>query len=218
MALLNGMARVNLLSQMASGQSVSNTFYVSDSGAGAPPDVAELAALAADIETWFSTTYRNIMLTVDTWQKVTCYQVADPAAPVLIEEASVYPNLAGTHGAGPRTNPDSVSGILSLKTPNASRRYRGHMFLIGPSFTGDMNGDKWDPASGWQTNAIALAAKFAAGIAPAPTWTGSHLSNYELVVFSKAAGIAGDPPVANVSACVIDPYVHWLRSRERGSH
>lgn len=218
MALLNGMVRVNFLSQMASGQSVSNTFYLSNGSAGAPPDVPELTGLATDLQTWFQTTYLNIMLSVDTWQKITCYQVADPAAPVLIEEASVFPNLAGTHGAGPRTTPDSVSGILSLKTPNASRRYRGHIFLIGPSNNGDLSGDKWLPASGWLTNAVALAAKFAAGIAPSPSWTGTHLSHYDLVVFSKAAGIAGDPPVANVSACIVDPYTHWLRSRERGSH
>lgn len=218
MALYNGLARVNFLSQLASGQSVSNTFYVSNAAAGTPPDVTELAGLAADLNTWFTSTYKTTLMTVDTFQKITCYQVTDPTAPVLIEEASVFPNIAGTLTGASRTNPDSVTGVLSFKTPNASRRYRGHIFLSGPNANTDLNGDKIATGSSWWTNAGNLAAKFAAGEMPTPTWTGTHLSHYALVIFSKAAALAAAPSVANVSACIVDPYVHWLRSRERGSH
>lgn len=218
MALYNGVVKVTFLSQLASGQSVSNSFHLSDSGAGSPPDVAELTGLATDLQTYFDTTYRNVLMNADLFQKITCYQVTDPLAPVIIEEASVFPNQAGTGSAGSRSTPDSVAGVMSFKTPNASRRYRGHIILPGPWVNTALLNDKIDQTNNWWTNALALVAKFATGIAPSPTWTGSHLSNYELVIFSKAAALASAASVANVSAVVLDPYVHWLRSRERGSH
>jgi hypothetical protein len=218
MAAFNGLIKATFLSQLASGQSVSNSFHLAQPAGGSPPDVAELTGVATDLQTYFSTTYRNILMNVDTWQKITCYQVSDPLAPIVIEEASVFPNLAGTGSAGSRSTPDSVAGVMSFKTPNASRRYRGHLILPGPWVNTALLNDKIDQTNNWWTNAIALVAKFATGLAPTPTWTGTHLSHYELAIYSNAAALASAPSVSAVSAVVLDPYVHWLRSRERGSH
>lgn len=218
MALYNGLARVNFLSTLGSGQAVSNTFYIAKPGADTPPDFDTLGALATDLKAWFQTSYLACLVAQDTFKQITCYQVTDPTDPEIVEESTVTVAAVGTGNAGPRTTPDSISAIMSLRTPNASRRFRGHLFLPGGWYSGDLNGDVWTISSDtWRTNALALVGKFSDGLLPTVSWTGDDLPDWNLAVFSKAAAIAGVANVANVNACVFDEKVHWLRSRERGA-
>lgn len=218
MALFNGLARVNILSTLRSGQAISNTFHIAKPGASAPPDFTDLGVLATDIAAWFETTYRAVLTSGDTMQKVTCYQVTDPTAIVLEEESSVTIAAVGTGDSNPRTTPDSISAIMSIHTPNASRRFRGHLFLPGQWYAGGLDGDKWLVASDtWRTNALALVAKFSDGLLPSVSWTGTDLPDWNLAIYSKAAALASVASVANANACVLDEKVHWLRSRERGA-
>lgn len=214
---LNGAARVNFLSIAANGQAISNSFHLWDSGAGSSPDYAELAGLATDIQTYLAAAYEDTLTTGDTLSKITCYQVADPSAPEPVLEAAVFPNHVGTLSPSPRTTPMSVAGCIQLKTPVASKRYRGHMLIAGAPANSDLSANKFATGSAWWPKAVAWAAKLATGCAPTPSWTGSHLSTYELSIYSKVAQLAGDPGFAPCTAVIVDPLVHWLRSRERGS-
>jgi hypothetical protein len=217
MALENGMVRVNFLSTLHSGQAVSNTFYLHDDGAGSPPAFDDMVTLANDLDAWFEAFYCALLQEDDLFKSITVYQVADPTAPEPVLEATNHVNSPGTNGAGPRGTPDSIAALLSFKTPNASRRYRGHIFLPGTPDPSDLNGYVYVPTGGWKDARQALALSFAAGIITDITWTGDKLPDYNLVIFSKTAALAGGSPVANVSAVVRDDRVHWLRSRERGA-
>jgi hypothetical protein len=217
MALENGLVRVNFLSRLNSGQAVSNTFYMHDDGAGSPPAFDDMVTLGSDLNDWFGAAYLDMLQEDDLFQSITVYQVADPTAPEAVLEATFHANDAGTSGAGPRGTPDSIAGVISFKTPNASRRYRGHIFIPGPDDPTQLNGDVYVPGGDYLERASILKGNFAAGIIGAITWTGDKLPDYNLVIFSKTAALAAAPAVANVSACVSDNRVHWLRSRERGA-
>jgi hypothetical protein len=217
MALENGMVRVNFLSKLVSGQAISNTFYLHDDGAGAPPAFDDMVTLGEDIGDWFGDAYKGLLQEDDTFQSITVYQVADPTAPEPVLEATNHVNLAGTLGPGPRGTPDSISGLISFKTPNASRRYRGHLFIPGTPDPTDLNGDIFVPTGDYADARTALQGNFQAGIITAITWTGDKLPDYNLVIFSKTAALAAAASTANVSAVINDNRVHWLRSRERGA-
>lgn len=218
MSLFNGLAGVTFLSTAPNGQGISNTFHVSNPGAGSPPDLTELTALGTDLVTWFGTAYRATLGTTSTLVNVTTRQVSDPTTPSVILEAVTVVNGAGSRSVGAGSSvPYSLCGVLSLHTPNASRRSRGHMFLPPCQVSGPLAGNLLNTGDAYYTNAVALAAKFAAGCGVSPTWTGSHLSNYGLVIYSKTAAKVGAPSVSLCSAATINPSVRWLRSRERGT-
>lgn len=218
MALFNGLARVNFSSTLASGQQVSNTFYVGKASLGSPPDLTTLTNLGTDLATWFSTTYRAILDTSAKFDTITVAQVSDPTAPAIGLEVQDAVALAGTRTPAGSVGPQSLCGVIQLKTPNASRRFRGHLFAPPSMNGGDVgSGDKINLASGYGLQLSNLAAKFAAGAGTSPTWTGTTLSTWTLSIYSKRAASLGLASVAICSTAVADGRWHWLRSRERGA-
>ena len=218
MALFNGLAKVTFSSTLASNQQVSNTFYVGKASLGSPPDLTTLGNLASDLQTWFSTTYRAILDTSAKWDSITVYQVPDPTAPAVPLEYQLAVALAGTRTPAGSIGPGSLCGVIQLKTPNASRRFRGHLFAPPSLNGGDVgSGDKINLASGYGLQLSNLAAKFAAGAGTSPTWTGTTLASWTLSIYSKRAASLGLASVAICNTAVADGRWHWLRSRERGS-
>lgn len=214
MGLIDGLAACTILSTYASGQAISNTFHIQDPGAGSPPDLAELTGLANDLDTWFTSTYRAVLLTTDTFKQITCRQVPDPTTPGAVVEAIVVKNQLGTI-AQVRTTPQSASVLMDISTNVAAKWARGHLFLPGAYSGSFMSGDVW--AAGSLTNFDTLVAKWTAGCTLSPTWTGSHLSNYSLAIFSKQQNKIPAPQVTIAFNATRNAKVHWLRSRERGS-
>lgn len=217
MPLLTNLAEVQFLTTMTSGQAVSNTFHISKGAGGSVPTLADLTNLAADIVTYFQTTYQATIATTDTFQSVTVRQVTtDPATDPAAQAQQTVAHV-GTHTLSGSAAPESACAVLRIKTPLASRRSRGHLFLPPGKVAADMAGDVWSAGSTYITNCNNLAAKFATGCLPTPTWTGSTLSAWTLCVYSKTAALAAQPYVTLANAAVVDPKVHWLRSRERGA-
>lgn len=218
MALLDGLAKCTILSKLGNGQAVSNTFHISKSGAGSPPDLTELTDLAVQIGTWFGTSYEAALLAADTLYSVTTYQVTDPVAIVPIEESVNVIAHVGTNGSSGRTAPASTCPVLSLHTAVASRRARGHLFLpptiAGSDFT---TANAYSTGSSNWSNYTALQGKYAAGCGLSPTWTGAELSQWTLCIFSKKAASVGDPSITYCTTASLSTQVHWLRSREKGS-
>lgn len=217
MAAFNGQASLQFLSHTAVAQTVSNTFHVANSGAGSPPDFDALLALATQAAAQFATTYKALMPAASTWDTVVAKQVIDPTTTTVALEATYAVDAVGTRAIAGSGVPNSLCGVLALKTPNASRRFRGHL-MLPPAIDGDaMNGNNWVTSNAYYTAMVAFAAEMAKGTPDGAGWTGSELSNYGLVIYSRTAALAAEPSVANVQTLVVRPKIAWLRSRERGA-
>jgi len=217
MALFNGLARIQLLSSLVTGQGVSNTFYLSKSGAGSPPSLTNLNDLSTQLYTWLGTQYRALLGTNAQFNSISAEQVSDPLSPVTVLKYVNTLNVAGSRTPASPAAPQSATAVMSLQTPNASRRFRGHLFMppfLDPS---NMSGDSWNTGSGNWTSLSSFNSKMNAGCGTSPTWTGAELSGWTLSIYSRTAAMAGDPSVAICSATICSPRIHWLRSRERGS-
>lgn len=218
MPYVTGAVSCNFVGHVASGQAFSNTFHLWDgTTSGDPPDLPALTTLASDLHTYFSTTYLAMLFTTSTWDSIKCSQIsADPKTDPPLE-AFLAVNAAGTRVTGSGTLPDSMCGVMSIKSPIASRRYRGHL-MLPPAFNpADVNGDNFAVSQPYYVAMLALAAKFETGVLPTPTWTGTELAHYTLSLFSRTALTAAEPAMAFATAVVTQPKIHWLRSRERGT-
>lgn len=216
MALVNDVVRVNFLSQLASGQDVSNTFHIANQGSGVP-DLATLQDLANDIDTYFTTTYRAILGTGDTLLAIRTYQQDDDNPPGPYQEYVLNKNLAGT-ATKSGSAPDMAVGLIKLQTSVAKRYARGHMFAPGLFTNTDFsNGDLINGSGAYHTALAALASKYETGCTVTPSWTGSTLSDWSLAIYSKVQDKVPGNIVTICSNAVADTKVHWLRSRGRGS-
>lgn len=216
MSAFNGLAQLQIQGHMADGQAVLNTLHINDVGAGTPPDVTALTNLASDFWAWISGTYLALASTTLTVDQVVARQVSDPTAPVIVLEASHPVGTAGSRGTGARQGPQSLCGIASIKTPNASRRFRGHQFLPPIVDVASLSGNNLDGSGAYATAAAAYVAKLQAGCAPSPTWTGSTLAAWTLCIYSLAAAKLTQPSVAEAQLVTLKSKVSFLRSRERG--
>jgi hypothetical protein len=212
----NGLAQIQIQSHMADGQAVLNTLHINDAGAGSPPDVPTLTALAHEFWTWISGTYLALCTTTCTVDQVVARQVSDPTAPVIVLEAAYPVGTAGSRGTGARQGPTSLCGIASIKTPNASRRFRGHQFLPPIEDVASLSGNNLDGSAAYYTAAAAYIAKLQAGCAPSPTWTGTNLASWTLCIYSLAGAKLSQPSVATAQLVTLKSKVSFLRSRERG--
>jgi hypothetical protein len=105
---------------------------------------------------------------------------------------------------------------VSLKTPVASRRFRGHNFLPPIMDVASLSGNNLDTSAAYWTAAAAYVAKLQTGCAPTVTWTGTNLSAWRLSIYSKKAASLSLPQNADVQLCQLKNKVSFLRSRERG--
>lgn len=201
---------------MVSGQAVSNTFHIADPGAGSPPGFTDLLALADEVNTWLGTEYRQLMSDQCTHDAVIARQVSDPLNPVIVLEATKTVGVAGTRSSTGNHIPEAICAVIAEKTPNASRRFRGHMFAPPAVNQAAVNGDNLATTDAYWTALAAYIAKLQAGCQPTVTWTGTHLASYELSIYSKKAASLGQPNVAAVSLVTPRLKAAWLRSRERG--
>jgi hypothetical protein len=217
MALLNGLVTVNFLSHLSDAQAVSNTFHLSNQGAGSPPDEAHLEALASQLHDQFAVTYRALHVVSSVWDTITCTQVSDGLANDVLLQATFAVAQQGTRTESGTYVPNGLCGVASLKTPNASRRFRGHLMLPPCRTAGSVDGNALNPTNAYYTAAAAFAAEMAKGSPTGAGWTGSELGDYFLAIFSKTAALNGDPAVANVQTVIIRPKASFLRRRERGS-
>ena len=114
--------------------------------------------------------------------------------------------------------PKLASSVLfaSMKTPNASRRFRGHNFLPPIVDVASLSGNVLDPSAAYATAAAAYVAKLQTGCQPSVTWTGTDLSAWSLCIYSHAAAVLSSPSVAAVQLVTLKSKVSFLRSRERG--
>lgn len=217
MAALDGLARITMLGHSASNQVSSNTVHISNDGAGAPPDFNELADLAEQWADQFDTTYRGMGHTTWTWDQVVAKQVIPPGDTTVALEAAFAVAAAGTRtGASPYL-PEAICGCLALKTPNASRRFRGHILLPPALVQTSVSGNNFNPSEPYWTAMGALGTELAKGTPGGSGWTGSALANYNLVVYSSTAQGLSLPSVANVQTLVPRAKVSWLRRREQGA-
>lgn len=216
MPIVPDVAAVQFLGIQADGQASSNTFHVHKSGAGIP-DLPTMLALATDIKAWFDTTYRAMMTTADTWQSIKVSQVIFPTGSGPYGEQLLVVNEAGTVSSS-KSCPESVCGLISLKTNVAKKYARGHLFLPPAWDKADLGAPRvWGTGAVYKTNGIALAAKFAAGCGPTPTWTGTQLSGWTLAIYSKQQDKVAGPAVTDCAGAIFSNTVRWLRSRERGT-
>jgi hypothetical protein len=216
MAALPGLAALNILGHQATGQTISNTVHVFDIGLNNPPDVPTLQGLADEFWTWIAATYLATVHSSSTVDQVTSKQVMDPLIKQSPLEAAHIVNLPGTHAPAGTQAPNSLCGVLAIKTQLASRRGRGHLFLPPAVASTAFSGDILNQADPYYTNCVAFATRLQAGCGPSQTWTGSHLSQWQLCIYSRAAALLAQPSVAQATACVVKPKAYWLRSRSHG--
>jgi hypothetical protein len=216
MALANGLASVQFLSHQSNLQVNSNTLHIFNPSAGAPPDVTELTTLATQIVAQFSTTYRALLVTSGTWDQVVLKSVALPGTTDIPGEAAAATNLAGTRTVTGTAVPQALCGVISLRVPAATRRFRGHLFAPPAFNAGALSGNILNTSDPYWTNLSAFALELAKGTPTGAGWTGSSLSHYQLVVYSKTQAAAALPYTGLVQAVVARPQASFLRSRQRG--
>lgn len=216
MAAFNGLAQLQIQSTLSDGQAVNNTVHLANTGLGAPPDVTKLTDLATQWWTYFSATYLALSPTTMTVQQILTKQVIDPASGGIPLEAAHPVGTAGTRGTGARQGPNSLCGVIAFKTPNASRRFRGHNFAPPIVDVASLSGNQLDPAGAYKTALDAYIVKLQTGCLPAVTWTGAELSSWHLCIYSHAAAVLSEPSVAATALVVRRDKVSFLRSRERG--
>jgi hypothetical protein len=217
-SLFNGLAQAQILSTLVDGQRVSNTFYLSHAGAGAPPDLPALTQLGTDLNAWLGTQYIGVLPTNATFDSITVRQVANPTSPTIVLESTHLNGSNGTRAvASGDATPKSLCALIKLRTPNASRNFRGHLFMPPIQISVGLAGNVFIAGSAYISAIDALVTKLAAGALASPTWTGTELSNYGLVIYSKTLALRALPSVALCNQVAHDLRVRWLRSRERGT-
>jgi hypothetical protein len=212
----DGLAQLQIQSHMDDGQAVLNTLAICDPSSGSPPDVPTLLGLATEFWTWIASTYTALAPTTMTIDQVLARQVDDPASPGLILEAAHPVGVVGTRGTGARQGPTSLCGVASIKTPTASRRFRGHNFLPPIIDVASLSGNNLDGSAAYATAATAYIAKLQAGCVTTLTWTGTHLSAWSLAIYSLKSDQLAGPPYAQATLVTLKSKVAFLRSRERG--
>lgn len=217
MTALAGLIRLNFSGHLNSLQQTSNTIHISDDGAGSAPDFTELLAVATQAAAQFSTSYRSVAVTSWTFDTITAKQVVPPGDTTVPLEATYSVNLAGTRTVSGDDLPESLCACLAFKTPNASRRFRGHVLLPPAMDSSAFAGNNLDTGSTYWTNCEAFATELAKGTPGGAGWTGSALSAYQLVIYSATAQGLSLPSVANVQTLVLRQKASWLRRREQGA-
>lgn len=216
MPALQELASLQILGHMQNQQTVSNTIHVAKPGSGVAPDVPTLQGLADEFWAYISTTYLATFHASGFVDQVVAKQVMDPKIKDSPLEAQHIVNAAGTHSPPGAVVPQSLCGVVSLKTQLASRRGRGHLFmppaLSATSFTADLLTVS-DP---YYVALTAFATALQKGCTLSPTWSGTHLSQWSLCIFSKAAALLSQTDVAICSAVIVKPKAYWLRSRSHG--
>jgi hypothetical protein len=218
MTIFSGLVHVNLLGSTAGLQSVSNSFHISKPSSGSPPSLSDLSTLAADLNGWLGAAWRGVLVTNATHVSITCKQVKDPTTPLDTELEQTLPvNLPGSRSISAAQVPISLCAVVRLRTPNASRRFRGH--LMAPPMTSGsaVNGNNLVTTDAYYTQLQAFVAKLQAGCGPTTSWTGTLLPQYFLSIYSKTAAKLAQPSVATCIAVDVNPQARWLRSRERGT-
>jgi len=218
---LPGLAQFQLLSVLDSGQHVVNTFHVVKPAQSTPPDLGQLGALAFEFNQWIGQTYLNLCSNRSTFTSITTQQVRDPKViptdVVLEYEFSIGARGTRPDGSG-TVSAQEICGLIQYKTPNASRRFRGHNFLPPCLDDKAYSSESLLPASTYGVATTAWVAKLAAGVIDAQTrWTGGELSGWSLCCYSRAAAVQDLPYVANVSKVLASTRLRWLRSRARGT-
>lgn len=216
MALANGLIAVNIRSHEADLQQTSNTFHIFNPSAGAPPDVTELTTVATQLVTQFATLYRAMIVTTGTLDEIVCKSVNLPGGSDIPGEATATVNAAGTRTIAGTALPKALSGLIALRVPAATRRFRGHMFMPPIFNSGGVAGNNLDTSNAYYTAVVAYAAELAKGTPTGSGWTGSSLSHYQLVVYSPTQAAAALPYTGLVQTAVVRLHVSFLRSRERG--
>lgn len=210
------MCRATFLGTLANGQRTSNTIAIVNPGAGTAPTYADLQELGTELLTQFATTYKAIGTTTWTWDSILTKNVVVPGTTDTYQEAATTVAAPGTRSDTTTWIPDSVCGVLSLKTANASRRFRGHLFMQPARTQSSVGGNLLATGDGYHTALTNFATELAKGCIGGVGWTGGTLASFKLHVFSRAAAIAGAPYVAECTAVTVRPDARWLRSREHG--
>lgn len=115
----------------------------------------------------------------------------------------------GTRATGSQDLPPGICGVATLLTDHIGRRFRGRVFLGGTLVEGDQDAGTWDAGitASWHTflDAIPHQPDLATG-------TSSSTANW--CVYSRTQRAANlDPYASHVSAYIVRPVVHYLRSR-----
>jgi hypothetical protein len=215
--LLPGLIAVQFLGHRVTNQATSNTIHVAKPTSADPPDFTELQAIADQLYTWCGTQYNNLGDTGWTFDSIIARSVPNPVDPGIALEASHAVGTTGTRTPGSTTVPEGLCGLIFFQTPNVSRRFRGHIFAPPAIAGAAINGNNLQASDTYWTNLTAFRDKLRAGYATSRTWTGSSLSNYNLVLYSKVAAQQSTPPVANVQFVGVRSKASFLRSRERGA-
>jgi len=218
---LPGVVQLQWLSTALGGQHCVNTLHLADAALSTPPDLDKLALIAGEFYNHVGQQYLNLCSNRSTLVSLTAQQVRDPTilpTDVVLE----YELAAGIPGTRPDGNgnvsANTLTGLLVLKTPNASRRFRGHNFL--PPFLDSQAfaTNSILSTSTWWTAATLYATKLSDGIVDSATrWPGQELPKWSLVCYSRRAALQGTPYVANVSHVQVSPALRWLRSRNKGT-
>jgi hypothetical protein len=217
MAVIDGLIKVNFLSHLSDAQVVSNTFHIVNPGAGAPPDETELLNVATEAAAQFATSYKSLHVVSSFWDVVVCKQVSDGLAADVLLEATYAVAAAGTRTETGSYIPNGICGVASIKTPNASRRFRGHLMLPPCRTAGSVDGNVLNSSNAYTTAANAFIADLNDGTVGGGGWSGASLGDYNLCIFSRTAALASDPPVANAQTVILRPKASFLRRRERGA-
>lgn len=175
------------------------------------------AQVAGELSSALATSYRAILPTTYTFDRIDVVEVPDPNDPTQVPSAAtVLQGVAGTRTVANSDLPPPVCAVLKLKTGSVGRSFRGHLFMPPCESSANVVNDVFAGTSTYVTTIDAFAAKlndsFSGGASWTTLWTTTW--NAKLVVYSPTRHKQGINPVTSeIAAASCDRTVHWLRSR-----
>jgi hypothetical protein len=217
MAAFTDIATLQFQAHLSDGQAIRNTLHFRRNPTAGSVDATWLADwLAASGTTSLVTAYRAILRSTDRLDGMLARATRDPSNPGDERDESFSEiDLAGTRTPASTAGPDELTTLLKVNGDLAGRRYRGRLWLPPPLDGAATSGGEYIVTSTtYWTNVGAFLTELGKTLytAGAGHYSGAW-NDVDMVVFSRAARLAGDTYYARVPSVGRSTKLHWLRSR-----
>lgn len=209
--------RVNFISHLSTLQVVNVLHAQTNNDLWSPGGSDTPQAVVNEIASALAASYRAILPTTYTFDRIDCVEVPNPNDPTQVPRAATsLQNVAGTRVVSNSDLPAPVCAVLKLKTGSVGRSFRGHLFMPPCESSSQIANDVFTGAGTYIPPIDAFAAKLNDSFSGGASWATLWLTTWDakLVVYSPTRHRQGVNPVTSeIVAASTDRTVHWLRSR-----
>lgn len=195
-----------------SGVTLVNTFHVV-ARPTSPLDNYSADTVRDVLHAALTTKYRAVASTDTTVQSLTVREELTPGSTDIPRESVQTIGLAGTRAVADTNLPASMTLLATIRTNAAVRSGHGRVFLLPPVEQAALTGSAiWRTTNAYWLNAITFMAELISD--HTHTTLGVPDGSIDPVIYSRTRRERGDANYYfDVTAYVLRPAPHWLRSR-----